>query len=301
MEPFLRECLESVLNQKTKYSYVVIAIDDGSTDNSLSILREYEDKITVISQANGGAATARNKGLQTIYGEYIMFVDSDDVILPGTIETLLDIAYKENADIVEGKTEHFATAYPKIKNKNKTKDLNGDFSLLRGYPVAKVIRSTIFKDIIFPEGYDYEDSIMAYWVHPSSKKSLQTTRTAYGYRNNPSSATSRVNAKPKCLETIYISLGLWNIHIKHFGPSLPFNKIVLRQMALNHMRIANLERQHPGVQKDAFAITSEAYLSMFPKPIKGLRGKERLLDKILRKGDYGQYRLLCNRWTKLPS
>jgi len=81
-EPYLRECLDSVIGQSLD-DIQVICVDDGSTDNSLSILKEYANKdnrIQIIVQEHSGAGTARNNAMQHIKGEYTYFVDSDDVI-----------------------------------------------------------------------------------------------------------------------------------------------------------------------------------------------------------------------------
>lgn len=301
VEQYLEECLDSIISQQTKYNYSVICIDDGSTDSSPAILERYKERITIVHQENGGLSKARNAGLRQADGEYVLFVDSDDILLPGAIEELLDIAYKENADIVEGKVEKFTRDWPTTGHKRKIIDVKNDFSLLRGYAVAKVMRASLFRDVIFPERYYFEDSIMAYWIHPSSKKSIQTSKVVYGYRFNDEGITAKASVRPKCLDTIYISSDLWREHFEKFGPSRPFNKIVLRQMALNHVRISNLEKQHPSVQKDAFAIAREEYLSMFSTSTLKLKGKRRLLDKSIRNSNYGQYRLLSERWTKLPN
>lgn len=79
-EKYLEECLDSVLGQTLK-EIEVICLDDGSTDNSLKILQEYEkrdERLIVLSHANQGAGYERNKGIRIASGEYIAFVDSDD-------------------------------------------------------------------------------------------------------------------------------------------------------------------------------------------------------------------------------
>ena len=82
VENYLGKCLDSLINQTYK-DIEIICINDGSTDNSLNILREYEQmdsRIIIIDQKNGGLSNARNIGLKEAAGEYIMFVDSDDWI-----------------------------------------------------------------------------------------------------------------------------------------------------------------------------------------------------------------------------
>ncbi len=81
VEKYLRECLDSIVNQTYK-NIEVICIDDGSTDSSLEILQEYaqrDDRVVILQQENQGAAVARNYGMSLAKGEYISFLDSDDV------------------------------------------------------------------------------------------------------------------------------------------------------------------------------------------------------------------------------
>ena len=79
---YLPRCLDSILNQDFE-AYEVICVNDGSSDNSIEILREYENKsskIKVINQANSGVATTRNTALKHAKGEYLAFLDSDDFV-----------------------------------------------------------------------------------------------------------------------------------------------------------------------------------------------------------------------------
>lgn len=101
-EKYLKNCLESVINQTYK-NLEIICIDDGSTDKSLEVLKQFEAKdnrIKVISQNNQGVSAARNQGLDNANGKYLMFVDSDDWIESSMIEELYTLAEKENADAI---------------------------------------------------------------------------------------------------------------------------------------------------------------------------------------------------------
>ena len=77
-EKLIVRCLDSVLNQTYRQDIEIIAIDDGSTDNSLKILESYSDKIRIYRQVNQGPASARNKGIEKAKGKYLAFLDADD-------------------------------------------------------------------------------------------------------------------------------------------------------------------------------------------------------------------------------
>jgi glycosyltransferase involved in cell wall biosynthesis len=102
-EPCLRQCLDSVVNQ-TLSDTEIICINDGSTDNSLSILEEYakkDSRIKVITKENGGnAAPARNLGLEIAQGEFLLFLDSDDFFELDMLECLVNRAKECEADVV---------------------------------------------------------------------------------------------------------------------------------------------------------------------------------------------------------
>lgn len=85
-EGYLQRCLESIFCQ-TFTNYEVICIDDGSTDGTATILKQYP-QIKVISQTNQGMASARNRGMEIAQGDYILFVDSDDRLCPNALATL---------------------------------------------------------------------------------------------------------------------------------------------------------------------------------------------------------------------
>lgn len=92
-EQYIRESIKSVLDQ-TYTDIEVIAVNDGSTDKSLEILREYENKIKVISKANGGTASALNTGIKAMSGEWFKWLSADDLLYPCAIEELVNSAKK---------------------------------------------------------------------------------------------------------------------------------------------------------------------------------------------------------------
>ena len=85
--PLLERCLDSIFHQTTQYSYEVILVDDGSTDNSVGVIEaRKENNIVLYRQQNAGPAAARNRGVELAKGRYIAFIDADDYWNDGYIE-----------------------------------------------------------------------------------------------------------------------------------------------------------------------------------------------------------------------
>jgi glycosyltransferase EpsH len=102
-ERFLRSTLDSLLAQ-TFCDIEIVCVNDGSSDSSLQILEEYaskEPRVVVVDSVNGGVSSARNKGVEIAKGEYIGFMDNDDMASPKMYERLFSLATEHNADIAE--------------------------------------------------------------------------------------------------------------------------------------------------------------------------------------------------------
>lgn len=98
-EEFIEETITSVLNQSHRFiDYIVV--DDGSTDNSLKILDNYKDTVTIIEGAHNGACAARNKGAEIAKGDYLLFLDADDTLDKNTIEVFLNEIKNQNSTLV---------------------------------------------------------------------------------------------------------------------------------------------------------------------------------------------------------
>ena len=117
---FLKDCVDSVINQSL-VQLEIICVNDGSTDNTAEILSEYTQKdfrIKVITQTNHGQSYSRNKALKLAIGDYVLFVDSDDMIAIETCEKLYDRAYRDNLDML-GFTGYNFIDNPNNKIENK--------------------------------------------------------------------------------------------------------------------------------------------------------------------------------------
>ena len=114
-QEFLPDAIESALAQKNPYLNVeVIVVDDGSTDHSLEIARSYEPKINIVSQVNKGLASARNTGIMNAKGNYILFLDSDDILMEGAILKIQQTIKATNADIIAPSFKCFGKAQDTI-------------------------------------------------------------------------------------------------------------------------------------------------------------------------------------------
>lgn len=104
VEDYVRETLDTVLTQSL-HDLEVIAVDDGSTDGSLAVLREFERRdarVRVLTQPNSGQGIARNHGVQHARGEFLAFIDSDDTIPPGSFEHMVETLRRSGSDFCVG-------------------------------------------------------------------------------------------------------------------------------------------------------------------------------------------------------
>ncbi len=171
VEKYIERCLNSLINQTLK-DIEIIVVNDGATDGSKEIIKEFEIKnsnILYLEKENGGLSDARNYGMNYAKGEYIAFLDSDDYVDKTIYEKMYEKAKSEDADYVEC---DFYWAY---KNKNKIdrgiryKNKKEMFKYARVVAWNKLIKRNIIKEK-FPVGLHYEDVEFFYKLIPNIKK-----------------------------------------------------------------------------------------------------------------------------------
>jgi glycosyltransferase involved in cell wall biosynthesis len=147
IEEYIEKCLTSLINQ-TLSDIQIIVVNDGSKDNSGQIIKDYEEKyknkIIYIEKENGGAADARNTGIEYAVGEYIGFVDGDDFIELTMYEKMYSLAKKENADFVEC---NYFYDFPNYSKPRLYNSYELDEILIHANPFVwnKIVRSEIIK------------------------------------------------------------------------------------------------------------------------------------------------------------
>lgn len=191
VEPYLRKCLDSIVNQ-TYRNLEIILVDDGSPDNCGAICDEYaakDQRVRVIHKANGGLSSARNAALEIATGDYVGFVDSDDWIETDMFEYLLAGMQLEKADVaVCGVIEE----YPRHQNyraleKKETFDREESMKLLlqggmlQNRVWDKLWRRALFTAIRFPQGKNYEDLAIAHRLFDKARKLVCLPDAKYHY------------------------------------------------------------------------------------------------------------------------
>lgn len=198
VEPYLKECIDSVLAQTYK-NIEIILVDDGSPDNCGKICDEYkklDDRIIVIHKENGGLSSARNAGLDICKGEYISFIDSDDYVSPYFIEILYKGIRFNDADVttIIGAEQFYVEGNerPQLASSNTdyiVESLDKDEAIKKlcyqtianGSPF-RLYKKKIFDEIRFPIGFVFEDVATTYRTFIAANKLSIVNAKVYAYR-----------------------------------------------------------------------------------------------------------------------
>ena len=201
IEDYIGRCLDSIISQTYK-NLEIIMVDDGSRDHTGEILDNYAKKdrrIKVIHKENGGVSSARNKGIEVAEGDYIGFIDGDDLIEPEMYKILVDLLEEEDADIAHcGYQMVFPDRVDYYHNTGKKKiqtTEEGLKDLLSGEIIEpglvnKLYKKELIKNCRLDETVKInEDLLMNYQLFKLSQKSVYYDITPYSYMIRSSSAT----------------------------------------------------------------------------------------------------------------
>lgn len=215
-EKYLNQCISSIANQ-TMQDIEILAINDGSTDNSLNLLdqlsEKYKGRLKVFTKENGGAGSARNIGIENANGEFIKFVDADDYLRVDILEKMYSIAKEHGVSLVRG---NYQTILGPIKMEDKCSwsDIKGsqivDLSKNKDYIVTetpgignKLISRDLIGDLRFPEKTKWEDLAIMPVVIASSEKLFHIDEPVYNYRVNMNTTIKDfINKIPHILDII---------------------------------------------------------------------------------------------------
>lgn len=213
---YLAKCLDSLICQDLKLEeYEIIVVNDGSTDNSEEISRQYEEKysnIKVVCQENQGLSGARNTGVKIALGKYIQFVDSDDYLEPNVLKTLVDKMEFDNLDILrfnyQNVNEQYEAYEPYKEHKPYVdyRDEVGDgLTFLTErlgyacYAVQFLIKSELLKKEgnTFKSGIYFEDTEWTPRILTQAKRVTSTDLIVYNYLLRQGSITNSVSVEKK--------------------------------------------------------------------------------------------------------
>lgn len=293
VEQYIEGCMDSIVNQKTKYKFLVVVINDGSPDGSREKLRKYEglDNVVIIDQENKGFSGARNTGLKRIKAKYVSFVDSDDRMMPDAIEVMMDAALKHDADIVEGSYKTFYNGEEHEGSRHEYAVTDQWLGKLFGYPWGKVIRSTKLQHICFPEGYWFEDTLFSFILYGMCNKMVTIPDDVYLYRINPKGISATSAGNPKVIDSFLVTLQLLE-DAKTLGLSMTgqLYDMFLCQVRMNYSRISTLY-DFP-IDLHVFAATCRAKYQYFPNE-HTTDAQLKPIEQALDEHDFGKYRVLC--------
>lgn len=208
VEPYLRRCLDSIVNQ-TYTNLEIILVDDGSPDECPTICDEYaakDNRIVVIHKENGGLSDARNAGLDICRGEYVSFVDSDDWLADSFVCNLTQAIYQNNADI--GVANFIRASVPfsakiqlepnshieKLNSLQSVKKLWTNDYITFVIACGKIYKTSLFSDIRFPKGKIHEDEYTTYKLLYRASKTVFLNIPLYFYFQRNDSIMARTSS-----------------------------------------------------------------------------------------------------------
>lgn len=232
-QDYISDCLDSVLSQ-TYESFETIAIDDGSTDNTLDILKTYQKKqgIKLFHIENSGQSVARNIGIENAKGKYLIFIDSDDCWCKNTLEVVVSLAEKKKLDMVffdgdtfvdekitdeatkEHLTKYFNTVFkPNTYVRNVPEHIRSGIDYLShqlackrfiASPVLYLYKVDKFKHVKFVPGIIHEDNAFTMELLVNNGKVMAVAEKLYKRRIRIDS----IMTKPKTMENVLGYLGV---------------------------------------------------------------------------------------------
>lgn len=200
VEAYLDPCVESIINQ-TYRNLEIILVDDCSPDRCPEMCDAWaakDSRIKVVHKKNGGASDARNAGLDVFLGDYVTFVDADDLVASDMVEVLFKGCVDNGADVSMCALQNFSENAPCLDGRNSSaeKILSGEFVCTQFFccygpnPVSKLFKRSVVKESRFILGRKMgEDAAFTYPILYAQERICFVQRYMYFYRSNPSSAT----------------------------------------------------------------------------------------------------------------
>ena len=213
VEKYIGQCLDSVLAQ-TYTNLDIILVDDGGTDSSVDICREYgkkDNRIRIISQENGGLSKARNVGVEHAYADLVTFIDSDDFIHPNMFATMIPYLEEYNLDIISCTSTRKNIVIKEMIGTGKLECYDHRTAVSMGLrddnvsAWGKIYKKELLEKVQFPVGRVFEDLGTLYKIFNECNKVGWLDYQFYHYIKRENSITQRsFRVKPK-YDSLYLN------------------------------------------------------------------------------------------------
>lgn len=303
IETYIERCLQSIINQTYRFLEIIV-VDDGSQDNTVLKVLSYvaiDKRIKLIKKKNGGVTSARLTGIQASSGEFIGFVDGDDLIESDMYERLLNNAVKYHADISHcgyqmvfpNRVDYYYNTGRLLQQNN----LDGLKDLVSGSFIEpglwnKLFHRSLFKNLLQNNHMDLEiknneDLLMNYFLFKESKMSVYEDWCPYHYLVRNNSATSASLSMQKLTDPIKV--------LKYLEEETKDNKelyqIVLQRMALQLINLSSFNVQHQkdftDVQRKARRMLKNRFCNIMKSQVCSIKNKIFVLWVLIWPWSYG--------------
>lgn len=291
-EDTIKECIESVIHQKTNTDYELVIVNDGSTDNTKRIVESIDNvNIRIINQENRGFSGARNRGIDEAKGKHIMFLDSDDMLVGDCIDSMMCKIEENDADIIQG-------SYYAFDNNHKNTNILNNETICDdrkvnqpGYPWAKIYKKELFEKIRFPLDVWFEDTIVCMLLYRLCKKMVVIDEVVYSWRLNPNGITSNARKNKKSIDHYWVMEHCLE-KSKELGLPNDKTQYELVKGHLSTLMYRRLSLQDKKVLESAFVLGCEMLDSIRPEDYK-CEGNpvERDLEKAFKTRNYKLWKL----------
>ena len=301
----LKDCIQS-LKAQSYDNLELIFVNDGSTDNSAEILQK-EESIRLINKENGGAASARNRGIDEASGEYITFVDADDYISSDYVKKLYHLIETYQVKIAFGKLKMTSSKDMSFDNTDNDRKVDRDTIMYRlcnqdkineTVIPCKIYHRSLFENFRFPEGMTYEDLASTYKLFYEAGDCAETDDIIYAYYMSEGS----VMRKHYDIKNFNSENRAWDERIgfyKDLDNSRLYEHCVvsaLRNRIANYCKCRKYISKAKAVNSNIAGKFKEDYKSV--RRSKELTGKDRILFKLFNASPEFCYRFLWPLYDK---
>lgn len=288
-ERWLGRAIDSALGQTCRDVEIVV-VNDGSTDGTLQLAKGYDDpRISVFSIANGGQANARNVAIGKAKGEWMTFLDADDLLAPRAVELMLAAAVESGAEMVEGRMQRggrpgFDDDPFRYRVMDSTRGLC-NMLYQRGLlnsACGKLFARELFEHELFTKGIYYEDLDFTARVYRHVNRVAWLDNMVYYYRDTEGSFINTFHARR--LDVLKVTEG-----IERMYPHGPLGAAARdRRMAANFNMLALLEKYTPGqneeLKRQCWEVIRQRRLGSLLNPHVRFKNKAGVLASYLGRG-----------------